>query len=142
MLKTGAPSGAPAETILYYNPGQSIPGPTGVLLQFKTLCIIERNDGGAEGLEVFAFGEYTSFGTICSTSTIDVFSFVGVYVQELSIGSAGNVSTEDDVYVFGLGGVEELELVPADEVPVAVVLVEHHFATTETTDFPNHHCRQ
>ena len=41
------------------------------------------------------------------------------------------------VYIWMFVGIDLVELMPADEIPVTIPVVEHQFATTYTTYLPN-----
>ena len=53
--------------------------------------------------------------------------YVTTYVEDIN-RSTCNLGAEEDIGVSGV--VEEVELVPTDEVPIAILLVHHKFAAT------------
>ena len=52
----------------------------------------------------------------------------------MAISYIAQVSTTVDVWIFA--AIKFVELMPANEVPVAIPVVGHQFATTATTNFP------
>lgn len=108
--------------------------PSGVLGKFEAFRVVEADDVCTERLQVLAFGEDTRLGSGTEVRAVDI-SIYCHNVFELGCRSTANIGAEDNVGM--LGGIEQVELVPANEIPVAVIAVEHKFATTKTTDFPD-----
>lgn len=94
--------------------------PTWVLCQL----LVKLNLTGGNGIEVLTFFEFTNT-TVCSiVITIYVIS---TYRRCTDIGAKTNIGI--------LNIVEEFELMPTNEIPVAVA-VEYKFATATTANLP------
>lgn len=88
---------------------------------------IELGLFGRNGIEIVLVVE-------CTRGTERTVEVVAGYASG-SNGGILHVHSEHNVGIFV--GVEELELMPADEVPVADAVVEHEFAAAEAADFPD-----
>ena len=86
--------------------------------------LVKLNLTRGNGIEVLAFFEFTNT-TVCSI-VIAVY-IISTYRRCADIGAKTNVGI--------LNVVEEFELMPTNEVPVAVA-VEYKFATAATANFP------
>ncbi len=99
--------------------------PTGVLGQLR----IESDLAGGNGIEVIPVVPFTA----ATERTIHVVAghCAGIRFDR----SICNIGTKDSVGIPV--GVEKLELMPTDEIPVADTIVEHKFAAAQTADFPD-----